>query len=172
MSGKGKYHAGEKYGYLTLLEDTGERSRQGSVKWKCKCDCGKIVYRTQECIRNSMKKGCAISCGCKKDKSVGKRLAFDKDRIEKARKAIAPYDGTTMQGIGPQKIRKNNTSGYRGVSFMNREQKWAAQLLIRGKQYRKLFDRKEDAIKYRQYLEKEYFDPIREEYKSEQNRSD
>lgn len=36
---------GQKFGRLTVLEETDERSTQGGVIWKCKCDCGKIVYK-------------------------------------------------------------------------------------------------------------------------------
>lgn len=42
--------------------------------------------------------------------------------------------------------------------------KWRAGIEIRGVQYRKNFDRFEDAVKYRQYLEERYFEPIKEKF--------
>lgn len=52
---------GQRFGFLTVLEETQERKR-GLVVWKCQCDCGKIVKVTG----TDLKTGNTKSCGCKK----------------------------------------------------------------------------------------------------------
>lgn len=49
-----------KFGKLTVLEKTDKRSSNGSVYWRCLCDCG------NEClvITADLKDGHTISCGC------------------------------------------------------------------------------------------------------------
>lgn len=55
---------GQKYGILLMLEPTNQRERS-SVVWKCKCDCGNIVYKAADTLRDGRIK----SCGCHKYKS-------------------------------------------------------------------------------------------------------
>ena len=165
MAGKHKLSVGDKYGALELIEDTGKRDSNGNIYWKCKCDCGNIVIRHSGTLMASVVKHCKISCGCMRDKSIGKRLANDKNRIDKAREGLGQIDGTTMQGIDRKSLNKNNKSGVRGVHWSSREQKWRACLELRGVQYRALFDKFEDAVKYRKWLEDTYFEPIKEKYK-------
>lgn len=51
---------GGKYGNLTVLRRTDGRTSDGSVKWLCKCECGRetLVAGTQ------LRKGKTKSCGC------------------------------------------------------------------------------------------------------------
>ncbi len=51
---------GKKFGRLLIIEDSGDRTKDGSIKYKCLCDCGKVHYAT---ITN-LKKGRVKSCGC------------------------------------------------------------------------------------------------------------
>lgn len=161
MSGKSKYKEGDKVGYLTLIEDTGKRKPSGSVYWMCRCECGKRVIRCTDSFQLSLKKGFAISCGCKKSKWIGKGLANDPVRKQKALDAIFPIDGTTLQGISEQKLQKNNTSGFRGVCYKPKEKKWCARLMFKRKEYSKRFKSKADAIAYRKYLEDLFYEPMR-----------
>ena len=50
---------GQKYGKLTVLEETLLRDNSGSVKWKCLCDCGNITYIPT----NSLTSGNSTTCG-------------------------------------------------------------------------------------------------------------
>ena len=51
---------GERFGYLTVLYDTGERNKQGGVIWMCECDCGeKKAIQARKLIHGEAK-----SCGC------------------------------------------------------------------------------------------------------------
>lgn len=56
--------AGEKFYKLTALEPTEERGSDGSIIWKCQCDCGNIHYVST----NSLKTGAISSCGCLRSK--------------------------------------------------------------------------------------------------------
>ena len=40
---KKKDLTGQKFERLLVLEDSGKRTSNGNVIWKCLCDCGKIV---------------------------------------------------------------------------------------------------------------------------------
>lgn len=161
MSGKGKYKPGDKIGSLTLIKDTGKRGHSGCIYWLCRCECGKRLIRSTASLQQSIHDGFVSSCGCKKSKWIGKGLANDPVRKKKALEAIFPIDGTTLQGIGEQKIRKNNTSGFRGVSFKKKEGKWYARLMFQRKEYCKGFKRKADAIAYRKYLEDLFYEPVK-----------
>ena len=50
----------KKFGKLLVLEKTDSRNSGGCVKWKCKCDCGKISYHAGTHLFN----GYTTSCGC------------------------------------------------------------------------------------------------------------
>ena len=49
---------GQRFGHLTVIEDSGERSHR-AVLWKCKCDCGNEKNITS----SRLKSGHAKSCG-------------------------------------------------------------------------------------------------------------
>ena len=165
MSGIPEAQIGDRYGYLTIIADTGRRSKNGDVIWKFQCECGNIINRRFDSIKQSLIGGYVISCGCKISKAIGKREADNPVRKERALEAICPIDGTTMQGIGEQKIRCNNTSGVRGVSYDAKRGYWRARLTLARKEYSGQFKTKEQAIAYRKYLEEKYYEPIKEKYK-------
>jgi hypothetical protein len=55
-------------------------------------------------------------------------------------------------------LQKNNTSGYPGVSWAKREQKWRAKIKVNTKEiHLGYFDNKDDAIKAKQAAEEKYF---------------
>lgn len=62
---------GNKYGRLSVLEETIERGSSGSVKWLCVCDCGVIKKITA----HTLVSGESNSCGCngidRKDNQLG-----------------------------------------------------------------------------------------------------
>jgi hypothetical protein len=56
------------------------------------------------------------------------------------------------------KLSKNNTSGFKGVSFCKRSNKWQSSITINNKRiYLGYFENKEDAIKARQEASSKYF---------------
>jgi len=54
---------GRRFGKLLVIERK-ENSKAGSVRWLCRCDCGK----TSIVQANNLKKGSTQSCGCYKEK--------------------------------------------------------------------------------------------------------
>lgn len=53
---------GKKFGYLTVLGDSGERDSHRRILWNCQCICGKIIkVRTDNLTSNN-----TLSCGCLK----------------------------------------------------------------------------------------------------------
>lgn len=49
---------GQKFGRLTVLDRAG--SQNGSITWRCMCDCGKII----EAVSSNLLTGNTQSCGC------------------------------------------------------------------------------------------------------------
>lgn len=49
----------QKFGKLTVLEETQNRASNGSILWKCECECGNIVFSTG----SDLKSGRRVSCG-------------------------------------------------------------------------------------------------------------
>jgi hypothetical protein len=58
-SQRGKELAGQRFGRLLVLHDTGERG-SGSLIWRCRCDCGAEVSVRSDNLRS----GNSQSCGC------------------------------------------------------------------------------------------------------------
>ena len=63
---------------------------------------------------------------------------------------------TRSQNMANAKRRKDNTSGVKGVFYSNNAGRWYATIQINNKKYSKSFINKEDAVKYRYYLEDKY----------------
>ena len=50
---------GKRYGHVVVLEITDKRDKcNGSVIWKCKCDCGRIFYPRGSNLRNGNTRSC------------------------------------------------------------------------------------------------------------------
>lgn len=57
---------GQRFGRLTVIEETSQRAN-GSILWKCRCDCGNTVLVRS----NHLRRGGVLSCGCfNKEKGV------------------------------------------------------------------------------------------------------
>lgn len=67
---------GQRFGRLVCLEPAAERSKDGGVVWRCKCDCGRECLAAGRQLSNGYKK----SCGCLSHPSlknyVGKRFGM------------------------------------------------------------------------------------------------
>lgn len=64
MCGKRLDLAGIQLGHLTVLEATDHRSSQGSIIWRCRCDCGNEILLPSSSIRNIH----IADCGCRRSK--------------------------------------------------------------------------------------------------------
>ena len=51
---------GKRFGKLVVIEDDGSRTNNGSILWKCLCDCGETTHATAAKLESGAKK----SCGC------------------------------------------------------------------------------------------------------------
>lgn len=148
---------GEKFFRLTPIKRI--NFEEGYSRYLCKCDCGNEI----EVLGSELLAGRYKSCGCY-HKEGYKHFEDIKDlgtkKLESKR-----VEGTSLYGM-QTKIPTNNTSGAKGVSYVERLHKYRAYLQIRGKQinlgyYKTL----EEAAKAREEGEKKYFKPIIEKYK-------
>ena len=57
----------KKVDFLTVIQETPDRSQNGSIIWKCLCDCGNIVYKSSSDLARH--KSC--HCGCQTITSQG-----------------------------------------------------------------------------------------------------
>lgn len=60
---------GQKFGFLTVIKDSGERKNH-NVVWICQCECGNTVVVSGDNLRRNHTK----SCGCQKKESAQKRV--------------------------------------------------------------------------------------------------
>lgn len=57
---------GKKFGRLTVLKATEEKTKDGRRIWECQCDCGNIKFTTCQ----NLKRGHCTSCGCKNKEQI------------------------------------------------------------------------------------------------------
>lgn len=67
---------GKKFGRLFILEDSGERTSCGGVKYKCQCDCGNLTITA----RSDIIHGRAVSCGCYRTEKLREIRASSKGK--------------------------------------------------------------------------------------------
>lgn len=75
MCGKRLDLAGIQLGHLTVLEATDHRSSQGSIIWRCRCDCGNEILLPSSSIRNSH----IADCGCRRSKVMPMQISQGRD---------------------------------------------------------------------------------------------
>lgn len=130
---------GNRYGKLVVTEQR-PSTDQGRM-WLCKCDCGREIILPAKQLK------LRTSCGkCKRLNPSGK---FPK--------------GIDRHAI---KIQSNNTSGFKGVSeYRTRtanQLRYEAKLEVNGVKHRKRgFKTLDEAVAYRQELERKYLDDKR-----------
>lgn len=119
---------GKTFGRLHALAATDTRATNGSVIWKCICDCGNEAYVSGDLLKK--KKNGVKSCGCLRTeigslngKSAGKYVAENHC-----------IDGTNVKNL-TEKISRRNKSGIKGVCWDKTRQKWVAQIIFKGKTY-------------------------------------
>lgn len=138
--------AGRRFGRLVAIEPSGRRSGSNAM-WRCRCDCG----RECEVDRSNLLGGQIMSCGCLRSELAGVRRAARTDYV----------DGTCL-GALDMKVRSDNTSGIKGVSYDRARGKWCAYITFQGRtrglgRYATI----EEAAEARAKAERELFDPAR-----------
>lgn len=61
---------GKIFGKLTVVEEYPQRTPQGSVQWKCQCECGNTTIVSGDNLRRNH----TLSCGCLQKESAQKRV--------------------------------------------------------------------------------------------------
>ena len=113
---------GKRYGMLRAISPTGEVDKSGNAYWNCECDCGNTIVVSLRNLRNKQTK----SCGCLKTINGKKLGAITRNHC---------VDGSDPYKLYGDKPRKNNKSGYRGVSLNKRTNRYAADITFKGKRY-------------------------------------
>ena len=134
--------SGQRFGRLVALEPTGERSAKGTTVWRCRCDCGKTTIVGQTPLLS----GKTRSCGCLRARTVMENMQFiggtSVTRLEKNRNRLS----------------RTNSSGYNGVYYNPRSEKWVAQITFKSRTYYLgSFYRLEDAVDMRRKAETQIF---------------
>ena len=159
---------GMKFGRLTVIKFS-HKDKAHRTYWKCKCECGNQII----VLSGNLKKENTKSCGClhrEKASNTFKELGrnIGKQRSEQGKlKEIATkdcYKGTRICNL-TRRVSSRNTSGFNGVSWYPKKNKWRASITFQRKHISLgYFDKKGDAIKARKEAEEKYFKPIIEEY--------
>ncbi len=138
---------GQVFGKVTVLRLAEERNATRKRKpyiWECRCECGNIVYKHTDTLKNKDVTMCA-ECA-------------DKVHTEKARANAGFANGTQISKIRSDKLSKANKSGVKGVCLDKRSGKWRAGIKFKGQSINLGYYAKfEDAVKARQRGEEEYF---------------
>ena len=146
---------GQTFSKLTAVKPTGKSNKKNSRLWLFKCACGKEIIRPASLV----KEGEIKSCGCQK---IEKATAL----IAEKRKNILWVEDTCINSIASTKISKNNVSGYSGVYWINKRQKWGAEITFQGiTHYLGAYVDVEEAAAVRKKAEKKYFKPMIKKYK-------
>lgn len=131
---------GQVFGRLTAIRPTEKRSRNGDIKWLCQCSCepGRFV----EIAAISLRNGNTKSCGC-----------LQREAVAETGKASVVM-GTRISNIRNSEttLRKDNKTGVKGVSYEEKNRRWAAHLGFQGhgfKIWRKSF---EEAVETRRKM--------------------
>jgi len=133
---------------LAPAENIGSRTA-----WRCRCDCGReIVAKT--C---NLRSGRTKSCGC----VYGLSLRPD-GRVsppgEAGRASLTFIDGTCVEMLRANTVRKNNTSGVPGVEWRAHKGMWRAVICFKGKRhFLGHYRRFEDAVEARKQAEEKLF---------------
>ena len=95
-SGRLTYKSGDKYGKVTLIK----QQAVGSLKWYCKCDCGKkILIRASSLRQNN-----SVSCGCYRKEKLSK--------LKTKHKAGDKFNRLTLVSLYKRNHNKNSAAHF------------------------------------------------------------
>lgn len=152
---------GKTFGELTVLKRV---NNEGNSRYLCRCSCGKEVVIVGAAILAGQQK----TCGHVHDKGYEKFSEIKdlgtKDLESKRVEGTSLYAITTKKPI-------NNSSGYKGVSYVPKRKKYRAYLGLGGKQINLgMYDTAEEAYQARLAGEEKYYKPLLEKYKDKINK--
>lgn len=130
--------SGKQYGFLRVIRP-GPR-KNGYPAWLCYCEaCG-----TEKLVKaKDLRRGVSTHCGCLKKRRGVEQMHY--------------VEGTCIEMLQNSKIRKNNTTGYTGVSYDRVTQKYRAEITLQGKRhFLGRFKTVEEAAKVREEAKNRY----------------
>lgn len=137
---KAKNLSDQRFGRLLAIRPTDKR-RFGSIVWECICDCGSTAFVSGR----DLVAGSVLSCGCLKKETLlrnSSALPYSQDYVA----------GTSIDMLKSKKIKKNNTTGFRGVC--PRKDKFLAYIGFQNKTYHLgTYTSIEDAVRVRKKAE-------------------
>ena len=140
------------FGNLTVL--VRDQNRNGLRYWRCSCRCG-----NESVVRESyLLTGRTRSCGCLQRKTLANVMKL--------------VDGTSVKKLENtgNYLNARNTSGYNGVYFHQKNQKWIAQITFKSQtRYLGSYTNINEAVTARKNAEEAIYGSFLEEY-YEQNR--
>ncbi len=145
---------GRTFGKLEVLGRSEKRNSRGTrttPQWKCRCECGAITYKATDTLKNPDLSMCA-DCAAKY-------------AAEKARVGAGFVENTQLAKIRDMTPSAANTSGYRGVYYESKFDRWRAEIRFQRKRYYLgTYKNKDDAIKARQRAEEDLYGSFLEKY--------
>ena len=146
---------GQRYGKLTVLgpaENIGQRTA-----WLCRCECGREIVAKTVHLRSGHVKSCGTRCGAAEtDPNLG-GLA-----------SLTYVEGTCVEMLRANTVRRNNTSGVPGVDWRASKGTWRASICFKGKRYYLgSYAKIEDAIKARKRAEEQLVAPFLAQFEKE-----
>jgi len=146
---------GQQFGELTVIESAG---RHNSVLyWRCRCSCGKETVVRHVYLRD----GKTRSCGCFHAKSFVENMKFVDETSVKMLEKI------------PERLNSSNSSGYNGIYFNRKNQKWIAQITFKRKTYYLgSYEKIEDAVLIRKEAETQIYGSFLEWYYSQEDKKE
>lgn len=147
---------GQKFGELTVLGATGERNKAtNSMQYVVQDNLGNAFVTSARMLKNN-----GIT-GYKKSKKGREKSRQSMNNLNKNRNEYLEkrgYKNGTVTWAKDIKRPTTNTSGYKGVSFSKRYNKWRSYITCKGKRHDLgSFENKQDAINARKSAEQKYF---------------
>lgn len=140
---------GKTFGEITVLKRAND---EGNSEYLCRCSCGKEFVLAGSILLAGLQE----TCGHKRLEAK----VFNDKRV----------DGTSLYRL-TQKLSKNNTSGYKGVTYDKKSRKFKAFLTLNYKHISLgSYDTAEEAYQARLAGEEKYFKPILDKYKDKINK--
>jgi len=141
-------------GRLTPIEPIGV-VKDKKRTWRCICDCGKEFNATA----SELKRNAIQSCGCVLREIVSKRI------VEESKKNFV--DGTNIAAIAKNTVRKDSTTGVRGVA-MRENGRYRAYITFKRKRYNLgSFETIEEAAAARKEAVENKYESFLESYRNE-----
>ena len=143
---------GQRFGKLIVLDST--ENVGGKTAWRCRCDCGREIVAKTVHLRSGHVKTCGYLC----DRS-------ELDSKFRGLSGLTYVEGTCVEMLKANTVRKNNTSGVPGVDWRESRKRWRATICFKGKRYYLgSFAKLEDAVQARRNAEKRLIEPFLAQY--------